>query len=250
VVENELGGTAMMQRTTIKLQSDQMSLVAMTVVAVFSLSPSPAMADPAPCPYVTNVGFEIDVISDCEKLIIERGASGSVSVINSDITAPEYSVAVRIEGTVSEFLIDKDSSLSTGDGGNGFQVGDRAVVSYVRNNGLIEAPGEFGYGVAISGNVGTFDNYGSIIGGKYGFLLSNSTGRLAELTNFGTIVGTVADIYVTTSPYFGTLNNAQGTRADESALRYNGELPEFYNMIVSSGGYGKLQGVQVENDYG
>lgn len=110
----------------------------------------------------------------------------------------------------------------------------------ISNNGNIVALNNSGSisgvnGLDYAGSIGTLTNTGTISGSSNGIQSIGFSSSIETLTNFGMISGGTAGIYLSSSSFIRTLNNAQ------SGLTIIGALPVNYNVIVNSNtSYGRL----------
>ena len=130
--------------------------------------------------------------------------------------------------------------------GAGSAIGNSGSIDAISNygamhGGLLDGPGILNN---TGGSMGSIVNYNSGIissssAGVSGYGISNAaTSNISSITNYGTITGnSVTAIDILNAGTIGVLNNRQ------SSLRYQGALPNNYNVIINSTSvYGKLSG--------
>ena len=167
---------------------------------------------------------------DSNGSVITSPSSGSASVTNSQLgVVPNITVSGTIKANAASlttfgFYGSANTDITT------FTISPTGKVEHAGGNYLKAAIGAYG-------SIGTLDNYGLIRGGStadnnvYGILLF---GPIGTLNNYGTIYGGTKGISVNANGGITTLNNAQDN------LTYSGKLPTYYNVMVTSSGYGKI----------
>lgn len=148
---------------------------------------------------------------------------GNPSISNSAVTGTNLSISGDIfsnaQGLINTNVID---SLVINASGTlyGYEAGirnDGTITSLVNKNILTGSPASNDWAIENYGTIGTF-------------------------TNTGTVTGYLFNIYIGEEAppgVFGTINNLQGQSAP---LRYIGDLPSHYNIIIySTSNYGKFK---------
>ena len=170
--------------------------------------------------------------------------SGAVTIMNTGTITDtgSYSVGIYInDGSLGLATI--TNSLGASINGNSWGiVANSGDGNNVYNYGTITstAPGNYSAAIAsFGGNFSSIVNYstGQILGPSGGDasnagILNYSGTTIQSLTNDGTITGTVYDV-INGGPII-TFNNAQGAGNSSGAIKYAGNLPTNYNIIVHS----------------
>lgn len=125
---------------------------------------------------------------------------------------------------------------------NAYAIYNRGTVNSISNSagGVITSSGSDSSGIYnyFGGHIGEILNSGTISGTGVGtsFGIQNFFATIDTITNRGAITGSGAGIYNNLNGVITTINNAQ------SGLTYVGTLPTYYNIIITSSGYGTLDG--------
>jgi hypothetical protein len=117
--------------------------------------------------------------------------------------------------------------------------GNNGTITTITNEGTGTIAGVISAGINNNVLIDSIINQGTISSNVIGISNNNTIG---SITNQGTISGVVAGIF--SEGTIGTLNNLQGA----SGLRYEGDLPTNYNIIINSpSDYGKIVFTSVAN---
>ncbi len=228
-------------------------LTALFVVASAGVEKAEADACTIPTgpPYV----FELPTGQTCtSQLNVGAGGPWTLDIYGEIIDAgPDNALFVNKSASLASIInrgtitSDSFSILIDGD--------DDAIlpVSLFQNHGTIISSSEYFSAVKISNRTTErFENYGVISNtNNFGLYLdgnSDPLNKLNYLVNWGEISGGKAGLY-TVNAQFITLENAQGNRLSrsETPLEISGQLPENYNIIVSSDGFGQLEGYEYKS---
>jgi len=124
--------------------------------------------------------------------------------------------------------------------------GGNSQFGTLTNSGTISVSGSYAiYNNDSSSTFGSIINSGIISSSRAAVYINS--GSLDTITNTGTITGSLYDIGINTSASFVTLNNLQG---GDDALKYDGELPVNYNIIINSASeYGSVEFTNASSNF-
>lgn len=111
-------------------------------------------------------------------------------------------------------------------------------ITSLTNDGSINGAGHAGINILMPVNSINNNINGGISGSQYGILMNNGV-SVNSIVNLGAISGNNSGID-NTSGYITKLDNLQGSNNPAGALTYKGRLPSFYNIVISTTGYGQL----------
>jgi len=171
----------------------------------------------------TSTVIQVDSSSTVTNFL-NNGSITGTSFFSDAIQNYGNIIYLENNGVITSF----DSAFVLGRSGinNGGQIGQ-----IVNNSSLASDT----YGIQNSGTITTLTNNanGTISGGSNGII---NSGTINTITNLGTITGAYGGIFNDLGGVITTLSNAQ------SGLTYVGLLPTNYKIIITSTGYGTLDG--------
>ncbi len=239
-------------------------LFSAAIIIFFAL---PAYAQVPSCPSTVNSGNP--PLTTCSSPSNIQWQSGNILIAPGAVVEPlsilyetgnvstltNYgSLNGTVEGVFGRYVSLKDinnqnSAQITG-GNYGIWNTFGASIESINNHGLIQGQQYSGIANLLNSSIAVINNFrdGTISVGvgniSYG-AIDNSDSTIGEINNFGRIAGPVGGYDITNygTSFIGSLINAQGARPSivgDAPLRFKGNLPSFYQIVIDKNEYGKI----------